>query len=67
MANPRRLIREPERKAITGVPRATWYVLMREGKAPKPVPLTSCTVAWPEDELYGWVEAQIEKREAGAA
>lgn len=56
-----RLIREPEREKITGVPRSTWYLRMKQGTAPKPVPIGEQSVAWVEQELFDWVAEQISK------
>ena len=33
------IAREAERRAITGIATSTWYVLMAEGKAPRPIRL----------------------------
>lgn len=57
-----RLVRESERARITGVPRSTWYLRMKQGTAPKPVPIGESAVAWVEQELLDWVDAQIAKR-----
>jgi len=62
-----RLVREKERARITGVPRSTWYLKMQQGLAPRPVPLGKHAVAWVESELLEWVQAQIERRDAGRA
>lgn len=62
-----RLVREEERYRITGVPTSTWYLRMKEGTAPRPVPIGNKSVAWVERELYDWVERQIAKRDRGAA
>ena len=59
----RRLVREPERKTITGVPKSTTYVLMSEGRFPKPVKLTNQTIAWVEDELYEYNAQRIAERD----
>jgi prophage regulatory protein len=61
-----RLIREAERARITGVPRSTWYLRMKQGTAPKPVPIGDQAVAWVEQEVLDWVDAQIAKREVSA-
>ena len=58
-----RLVRESERARITGVPRSTWYLRMKQGTAPKPVPIGENAVAWVEQELLDWVSQQIAKRE----
>jgi len=54
-----RLIREKERKHLTGVPVSTCYLLMSRGEFPKPVKLTGRAVAWVEDELLAWNAQRI--------
>jgi prophage regulatory protein len=54
---PDRIVREPERRQITGVPTSTWYELQKKGLAPKPFPLTARSVGWSFNELTDWVEA----------
>jgi len=58
-----RLLREHDRRTKTGVPRSTWYVLMAEGLAPKPVKLGERSVAWIEDELEAWMRELQSRRE----
>ncbi len=58
-----RLIRERDRRVMTGVPRSTWYALMAEGAAPKPVQLGLRSVAWIEDELDAWMRALETRRD----
>ena len=62
-----RLIRERDRRTKTGVPRSTWYALMAEGLAPKPVKLGPRSVAWIEDELEAWMGELEAKRERTAS
>jgi prophage regulatory protein len=59
-----RLIRERDRRTMTGVPRSTWYVLMTSGLAPKPVKLGPRSVAWIEHELEVWMRELEHRREA---
>jgi prophage regulatory protein len=58
-----RLIREPDRRIKTGVPRSTWYALMAQRIAPKPVKLGPRSVAWIEDELEAWMRGLETKRD----
>lgn len=58
-----RLIRERDRRIKTGVPRSTWYALMAQGIAPKPVNLGPHSVAWIEDELEAWMRELKTRRE----
>jgi prophage regulatory protein len=60
-----RIVREPERRAMTGVPTATWYRYQAEGKAPKPVPCGERSVGWLESELLEWVERRKAERDTG--
>ena len=46
-----RLIREPERRVLTGVPRSSWYEFIRDGLAPPGVRIGKYAVGWPESEL----------------
>ena len=48
---------------MTGVPRSTWYALMTNGLAPKPVKLGPRSVAWIEDELEVWMSELESRRE----
>jgi prophage regulatory protein len=52
-----RVVREPERRSITGVPTSTWYELQAKGLAPKPFSLGNRIVGWSFNELIAWVEA----------
>jgi len=58
------LLREPARRAVTGLSRSAWYVLMNEGEAPKPVPIGQRAVAWRSSDLQKWIEA---RKQQGAA
>jgi len=49
-----RIVRETERRQITGVPRATWYRYERLGEVPKKVPLLGRTVGWRLEDLLKW-------------
>jgi prophage regulatory protein len=62
-----RIVRESERRAITGVPTSTWYMLMSEGRAPKSVSLGEHSRGWVLSELQEWVEARIAERDAKAS
>lgn len=60
-----RLLRLPDVEAATGMRRSTVYDAVRAGKFPRPVPLGSRTVAWPEAEVAAWIAARIAARDAG--
>ena len=59
MTKKQKLVREPQRKEITGVSKAGWYGLMAEGKAPRSIQITDRAVGWVESELYEWVDERI--------
>jgi predicted DNA-binding transcriptional regulator AlpA len=49
---PDRVVREAERRQITGTPTSSWYDLQNAGLAPKPFSLTgSRSVGWSFNEL----------------
>lgn len=52
------LYREPQRRVITSVSRSSWYALMDEGKAPKPVKTGRRSVAWRASDLQAWIESR---------
>lgn len=62
-----RLIREPERKSITGVSRAHWHRLEASGKAPRRIEISDRIVAWRLSEVMAWVHARAAGREWSAA
>ena len=64
--NADRIIREGERREITGLSRTTWWRLEIRGEAPKRVKLGSNSVGWRWSELMNWVRTRqpaIEDRE----
>ena len=58
-----RIVREPERERITGVPTSTWYVLQDSGLAPRPVPLGVKAVGWLYSELQAYIATAKAKRD----
>ena len=54
-----RLLRLPDVSAIVGIRKSTIYALMKEGKFPKCIYVTSKTVAWPESAVLAWVNDRI--------
>lgn len=59
------VLREPERKRKTGVPRVTWWRLERDGKAPKRISLGENSVGWIRHEIDAWIAERIARRDAG--
>jgi predicted DNA-binding transcriptional regulator AlpA len=61
----KRLIRETECRALTGLGRTTRWVLERRGLFPKRCRITEATghiVGWLESDLVRWVEARAAGR-----
>ena len=54
-----RLVRERERRGITGTSRSHWYRLMREDRAPKPIAVSEKITAWALSDLQRWVALRI--------
>lgn len=55
-----RLTRLPAVEEVTGCKKSTIYKLMKEGKFPPCVRITSRMVAWPETAVLTWVQARIQ-------
>lgn len=60
-----RLLRLREVRSMTGLSQSTLYALMQTGDFPRPVRLTTRTVAWPENLVADWIAARL--RSANAA
>ncbi|MDE2761335.1 MAG: AlpA family transcriptional regulator [Gemmatimonadota bacterium] len=60
--SPIRFVRLHEVMARTGLSRSTIYVMMAEGRFPKPVPLGERSVGWIESELEEWLRDRIAAR-----
>jgi prophage regulatory protein len=58
-----RIVRERERREITGVPTSSWYDLQKRGLAPKPVPLGPAARGWLLSELAAWVDQRRAERD----
>ena len=56
-----RLLRLPDVSVIVGIRKSSIYALMKEGKFPKCIYITSKTVAWPESAVLAWVNDRINK------
>ncbi len=56
-----RLLRLPDVSDIVGIRKSSIYALMKEGKFPKCIYITSKTVAWPESAVLAWVNDRITK------
>jgi prophage regulatory protein len=62
-----RVIRERERREITGVPTSTWYVMQDNGRAPRPVPLSERGRGWLLSEINDFLEQRRAERDAKAS
>jgi prophage regulatory protein len=52
---------------ITGLGRSTIYDLMARGQFPRPVKLSTKTVAWPESVIAAWLADRAEATKGEAA
>lgn len=52
------IIREPERRRITGLSRVSWWRRERAGDAPARVHLGPRSVGWRRSELEAWIAAR---------
>ena len=59
LAPPGALWRLPRVEEATGLKKSTIYELMRAGKFPKSVRLSTRMVAWPEAAVLQWVQDRI--------
>jgi prophage regulatory protein len=57
----RRLLTAHEVKILTSLSRATIWRRVRDGQFPPPVSLGGTRIAWPEDAVMMWIEAQMSK------
>jgi len=58
-SKPGKLLRLPYVLDLVGLQKSTWYGLIRDGKAPRPVRLGSRAVAWREDEILAWINSRV--------
>lgn len=56
-----RLLRLPDVEAICGIRKSSIYALMKEGKFPRCVRITSRLSAWPESAVLQWVQERIKE------
>ena len=53
------LLRLPQVTAMTGLPRSTIYLRVKEKTFPLPINLGPRSVAWVKEEVEGWVRDRI--------
>ena len=61
-----RVVREPERLHITGVPYPTWRKYEKLGEAPMGQQLFGNTKGWRLSDLTAWVDERFPPEEAAA-
>ena len=54
-----RLIRLPDVESATGCKKSTIYLMIEEGRFPKPVRFSGRHVAWPESAVLQWIQDSI--------
>jgi len=57
------VLRFPAVKAMTGLPRSTLYLYMKENRFPKPVKLGARSVAWIQAEVENWLQERKSLRD----
>jgi prophage regulatory protein len=62
-----RIMREPERRARTGISRVQWWRLEARGEAPRRVSLGSHAIGWLASELQRWIDARAAARGTGGS
>jgi len=55
-----RIIREKERRFLTGVPTATWWRLEKAGKAPKGFKIGVSAKGWLLADIQNWITSKVE-------
>lgn len=58
MQDTEKIIREPERRDTTGIPKATWRRYERSGLVPKRVRIGPRAVGWRLSEIKEWIESR---------
>ena len=58
MENQNRILRLPEVMKITGLPRSTIYLYMKEGDFPKQIQLTKRSVGWRSKEVQKFIDSR---------
>jgi prophage regulatory protein len=59
-------LRDRQVTAATGIPRSTRYELIDKGEFPRPIRLSSRTVAWSAAEIAEWQQQRITERDTGS-
>ena len=56
------LLRLPDVMARTGLSRSSLYMMLEQGKFPKPVKIGERINAWPDHEIATWIDERIAAR-----
>ena len=59
-----KILRRPAVEATTGLSRSTIYQHMQAGIFPKPIRLGPKAVGWLESEVFAWIQARTDERNA---
>lgn len=51
----KRIVREKERRHLTGVPTASWWRLEKSGDAPKGFKIGPAAKGWLLDDILNWI------------
>ncbi|WP_415174117.1 AlpA family transcriptional regulator [Pantoea sp.] len=57
-----RLMRMPDVINMTGLPRSTIYLKIKNNEFPQQVQISSRSVAWIESEIKSWISNSVNKR-----
>ena len=63
-----RIVREPERRLITGISKSSWNRFEKQGGVPDKILLAGRLVGWRYSDLISWIESRTvkpKKPEAG--
>jgi prophage regulatory protein len=67
LAPARRILREPEVKALTGLSRTTRWKLAKEGKFPRALALSARARGYDASDIESWIESRRRERDGGGA
>lgn len=56
------VLRMPQVRELTGLPRSTLYLYVKRSQFPKPVKLGVRTVGWIKEEVEQWLRQRMESR-----
>jgi prophage regulatory protein len=62
-----RIARPREVRELTGLSKTGLERLIREGKFPKPLKISTRAAGWPLHEVRAWIAQRISERDGGSA